>query len=88
LWEQHPEKVKDELRIFVGEMTDFKMLEDYLPKQKGKFIELREHQQAALSFTIQKIKVYYVYYIKSVCYRVQSIVYIEKEGCKNNFRSP
>jgi len=46
---QHPEKVKDELRIFVGEIPTFKMLEDYLPKQKGKVIELRDHQQAALS---------------------------------------
>ena len=46
---QHPEKVKDELRIFVGEIPTFKMLEDHLPKQKGKLIELREHQQAALS---------------------------------------
>ena len=46
---QYPEKVKDELRIFVGEIPAFKMLEDYLPKQKGKLIELREHQQAALS---------------------------------------
>jgi len=44
----HPEKVKDELRIFVGEIPSFQMLEDYLPKQKGKLIELREHQQAAL----------------------------------------
>ena len=46
---QYPEKVKDELRIFVGEIPEFKLLEDYLPKQKGKLIELREHQQAALS---------------------------------------
>ena len=46
---QHPEKVKDELRIFVGEIPTFKMIEDHLPKQKGKLIELREHQQAALS---------------------------------------
>jgi hypothetical protein len=30
-----PEKVKDELRIFVGEIPTFRMLEDYLPKQKG-----------------------------------------------------
>jgi len=46
---QHPEKVKDELRIFVGEIPTFKMLDDYLPMQKGKVIELRDHQQAALS---------------------------------------
>ena len=44
-----PEKVKDELRIFVGEIPTFKMLEDHLPKQKGKLLELRDHQQAALS---------------------------------------
>lgn len=46
---QHPEKVKDELRIFVGEIPTFKMIEDYLPKQKGKLIELHEHQQVALA---------------------------------------
>ena len=46
---QHPEKVKDELRIFMGEIPTFKMLEDYLPKQKGKVIELRAHQQEALA---------------------------------------
>ena len=44
-----PEKVKDELRTFVGEMPAFRILDDFLPKQKGKTIELREHQQAALS---------------------------------------
>ena len=46
---QQPEKVKDELRIFVGEIPTFKMLEDHLPRQKGKLLELRDHQQAALS---------------------------------------
>jgi len=46
---QHPEKVKDELRIFVGEIPAFKMIEDYLLQQKGKLIELHEHQQAALA---------------------------------------
>lgn len=43
-----PEKIKDELRTFVGEIPMFYMLEDYFPKQKGKIIELREHQQSAL----------------------------------------
>lgn len=43
-----PEKVKDELITFMGEIPAFKMLEDYLPKQKGKIIELKEHQQSAL----------------------------------------
>lgn len=42
------EKVKDELRTFVGEMPQFKMLEDYLPKQKGKTLELKGHQQKAI----------------------------------------
>lgn len=42
------EKVKDELLTFIGEFPQFKILEDYLPKQKGKIIELKEHQQSAL----------------------------------------
>ena len=33
----------------MGEIPSFRMLEDYLPKQKGKVIELREHPQAALA---------------------------------------
>ena len=42
------EMVKDQLAIFLGEMPAFKALEDYLPKQKGKVIEFREHQQSAI----------------------------------------
>ena len=42
------EKVKDELITFVGEMPEFKLIEDYLPKQKGKILELKEHQQSAI----------------------------------------
>lgn len=42
------EMVKDQLAIFLGEMPVFKALEDYLPKQKGKVIELRGHQQSAI----------------------------------------
>lgn len=38
-----PEKVKDELKIF---LSDY--LEDYLSKKKGRIIELKEHQQAAI----------------------------------------
>ena len=45
---RQPEKVKDELRTFIGEMPLFKALQDYLPLQKGKVIELKEHQQSAL----------------------------------------
>ncbi len=42
------EKVKDELITFVGEMPEFKQLDDYLPKQKGKIFELKEHQKSAI----------------------------------------
>ncbi len=44
-----PEKVKDEMRTFLGEMPLFRMLEDYLPRQKGQTIELKSHQEAALA---------------------------------------
>ncbi|HOV27401.1 MAG TPA: DEAD/DEAH box helicase [Pseudobacteroides sp.] len=49
------EKVKDELVIFMGEMPQFKMLEDYLPKQKGEVIELKDHQQSAVE-NLQKMR--------------------------------
>jgi len=49
------EKVKDELVIFMGEMPQFKMLEDYLPKQKGEVIELKDHQQSAIE-NLQKMR--------------------------------
>lgn len=42
------EKVKDELITFVGEMPEFKLLDDYLPKQKGKIFELKDHQKSAI----------------------------------------
>lgn len=49
------EKVKDELITFVGEMPAFRLLEDYLPKQKGKVIALKDHQQAAIH-NLQKMR--------------------------------
>jgi hypothetical protein len=49
------EKVKDELITFIGEMPEFRMLDDYLPKQKGKVIELKEHQQFAID-NLQKMR--------------------------------
>lgn len=36
--EKQPEKVKDEMLTFLGDMPMFKMIEDYLPSQKGKII--------------------------------------------------
>ena len=47
---QHqPDKVKDELRTYLGEHPLFKELDDYLPRQKGRTIQLKEHQQEALN---------------------------------------
>lgn len=43
-----PNKVKDEMLTFFGDFPMFKMMEDYLPKQKGKVIELKDHQQEAI----------------------------------------
>jgi len=52
---KHKEKIKDEMLIFIGEIPQFRMLEDYLPKQKGKLIELKEHQQSAIE-NLQKMR--------------------------------
>lgn len=42
------EKLKDEMILFLDEMPGFRMMDDYLPKQKGKTFELKQHQQSAL----------------------------------------
>lgn len=47
-----PEKVKDELHIFLGEKPQFK---DFLPPQQGQVIELRQYQQEALE-NLQKMR--------------------------------
>ncbi|WP_186429663.1 DEAD/DEAH box helicase family protein [Clostridium sp. BSD9I1] len=44
----HKERVKDQLLTFLGELPTFKEIEDFLPKQKGKILELKEHQKQAL----------------------------------------
>ena len=46
---RQPEKVKDELLTFLGEIPTLRIIDDYLPKQKGKIIELKDHQQEAIS---------------------------------------
>ena len=48
-----PDTVKDELRLFVGNDTMFREVENYLPVQRGKVLEgldleLKEHQKEAL----------------------------------------
>ena len=45
----HPEKVKNEMVTFFGEIPMFNMIEEYLPKQKGKIVELKYHQQDAIN---------------------------------------
>lgn len=42
------DKVKDELKTFLGELPLFKEIEDYLPKQKGKAFVLKDHQEEAV----------------------------------------
>lgn len=45
---KQPDKVKDELVTFLGDKRFFKGFDDYLPKQQGKVIELREYQKEAI----------------------------------------
>jgi hypothetical protein len=42
------EKVKDQLITFLGELPLFSEFDDFLPKQKGRAIILKEHQEKAL----------------------------------------
>ena len=49
-----PEAVKDELKLFLGNSSKFREVEDYLPTQKGKSLdavnlELKQHQIEALN---------------------------------------
>lgn len=43
-----PDKVKDELVTFLGEVPFLKEYEEFLPKQQGKALELREYQLEAV----------------------------------------
>ena len=43
-----PEKFKDEILSFIGDFPKFKLMDDYLPKQRGKIIELTDHQKDAI----------------------------------------
>ena len=42
------DRVKSELREFLGQDPHFEVGDDYLPYQKGKVLELRQHQQESL----------------------------------------
>lgn len=48
IMQEQPERVKDELRIFLGSQPQFRAIADYLPTQRGRTIQLKEHQQEAL----------------------------------------
>ena len=43
-----PEKMKDEMLTFIGEFPIFKDMDSYLPNQRGKVIELKDHQEDAI----------------------------------------
>jgi superfamily II DNA or RNA helicase len=42
------DRVKDELKTFLGELPMFKEIEGYLPDQKGKVFVLKDHQEDAI----------------------------------------
>lgn len=51
--QDNPDRIKDELRLFLGAYPQFKEIEDYLPTQRAKAfdavnLELKEHQKLAL----------------------------------------
>ena len=46
--EQSPERVKDELVTFLGQSPAFRPIEDSLPPQQGRLLELMDHQEEAL----------------------------------------
>lgn len=53
--QEKPDTVKDELRVFLGTHPLFKEIQDYLPKQRGKAFELKNHQYEALK-TLQEMR--------------------------------
>ena len=55
IMQEQPERVKDELRIFLGSQPQFRAIADYLPTQRGRTFQLKEHQQEALD-ALQKMR--------------------------------
>ncbi len=49
IMQEQPERVKDELRIFLGSRPQFRIIADYLPTQRRRTFQLKEHQQKALN---------------------------------------
>ena len=55
IMQEQPERMKDELRIFLGSQPQFRAIADYLPTQRGRTFQLKEHQQEALD-ALQKMR--------------------------------
>lgn len=60
------ELVKDELVTFLGEFPIFSEMYDFLPKQKGKAIVLKDHQQEAIE-NLEKMRLRLSHYC-NFCY--------------------
>ncbi|WP_254045289.1 DEAD/DEAH box helicase [Thiohalocapsa sp. ML1] len=48
--DRHPERVKEQLALFLERVPGLLELDDFLPKQRGAAIDLRAHQQDALDW--------------------------------------
>lgn len=48
--DRHPERVKEQLALFLDRVPGLLDLDDFLPKQKGAAIDLRAHQRDALEW--------------------------------------
>ena len=52
---QEPEKVKEQLALFLENLPGFLPFDDFLPRQTGEIIDLREHQNEALK-SLERIR--------------------------------
>ncbi len=52
---QEPERVKEQLALFLERLAAFVSFDDFLPRQAGEVVELREHQDDAL-VALQRIR--------------------------------
>lgn len=50
---EEPERVKEQLLLFLESISDLVSFEDFLPRQPGEAIELRPHQEEALACLAQ-----------------------------------
>jgi superfamily II DNA or RNA helicase len=52
---QEPERVKEQLALFLERLPEFLSFDDFLPRQAGDVVELREHQDEAL-LALQRLR--------------------------------